>query len=95
MKKKGKIRNRAGFQLFSNFEAKFMVMKWGTVIPIFEGMDVNSSIRMPELDEFVYSLDEMLAKASVHTVTFQTIQQRSLYHSPICLMPLNAVSRKQ
>lgn len=62
----------AGFQLYSTFEAEFMVFKRGTLIPIFEGMDVNSNIRMSELEEFVYGLDEMLAKVGVHTVTFQT-----------------------
>lgn len=32
--------------------SEFMVIKRETLIPIFEGMDVNSSIRMSELEDF-------------------------------------------
>lgn len=60
------------FALFSSFEAEFMVFKRGTLTPIYEGMDVNSNLRMSELEEYVYGLDEKLGQIGVHTVTFQT-----------------------
>ena len=60
-----------GYQLYSGFEAKFIVCDSTGNRPIFSTFDVLLSKRLAEYEEFNYSMDKKMVAAGIDVSTFQ------------------------
>ena len=59
-----------GYALYSAFEPEFMVFNRGTLTPVIDGMDIFSSLRLAQVEEYACSLDDYLTKSGVHSSGF-------------------------